>query len=207
MGQHAEYGIARGEPLPVERRRNPSAARMAKRGVLRASRRAGCPQQASARRQGLAPSLRAGWFGSLIGRGGEERFSGLPGTGKSPTTRRPTGSRRGAFMGQWAERLPGFHRRRGRSGARAGAGESLRLTRESLSVKRASCSKIPRIRACPRRPRLAPPNGPPVQVPAVGWWSSRIGLVGCERFSGLPGTGKSPTARRYKYRRLVGGHR
>jgi len=58
-----------------------------------------------------------------------------------PTTRRPAGSRRGASMG------------RGRSGARAGAGESLRLTSKSLSAKRASCSKIPRIRACPRRPR------------------------------------------------------
>ena len=79
----------------------------------------------------------------------------------------------------------GFPQRgwRGRSGARAEAGESLRLTDESLAANQASCSKIPRIRACLRRPRWGSkpgsPNGPPSPRLAPGGFYGllAVGLV------------------------------
>jgi transcription elongation GreA/GreB family factor len=54
---------------------------------------------------------------------------------------------------------------RSRSVARAEAGESLRLTSDSQSAKQASCSKIPRIRACHRRLRdtTSPPARPRIR--------------------------------------------
>jgi len=75
------------------------------------------------------------------------------------------------------------HGWRGRSGARAEAGESLRLTDESLAANQASCSKIPRIRACLRRPRWGSkpgsPNGPQSPRLAPGGFYSLLaaGLV------------------------------
>jgi hypothetical protein len=114
----------------------------------------------------------------------------LPGTSLA---QRPAGSRRGASIG------------RGRSGARAEAGECLRLTKDFQLAKRAPCSKIPQIRACHRRPRWVShteygfARGEPVPVePALGNRSaSRMAKLGFPRASGGQDARSERPARRH----------
>jgi hypothetical protein len=68
----------------------------------------------------------AGWWGTVCG---------LPGTGFAQRPAVPPARAGGLLWGGVG------------SGARAGAGESLRLTSVALSARRASCSKIPRRRS------------------------------------------------------------
>ena len=110
-----------------------------------------------------------------------------------------TGSRRGASMAGVG------------SEARAGAGESLRPISGSQSANRATCSKIPRRRAC-LRPAPEPRNGPPARRTKfrrsfVG--DRGLGLVGGERLAGFRGPGwpNGPPSRRSKFRRFLVGDR
>jgi hypothetical protein len=95
-----------------------------------------------------------GWWWSRIGRVSGECVAGI-GSGMAQRSAVRTGSRRGAFVGGVGTE------------ARAGAGESLRLTSDSQPANRASCNKIPRRRAC-LRPAPAIPNGLPSGGVIVG---------------------------------------
>ena len=65
---------------------------------------------------------------------------------------------------------------RSRSGARAAAWESLRLTSDAPAAKRASCSKIPRRRACHRRRTIPAPHRGGPHSPRL-----RLGLLEATR--------------------------